>query len=54
MASEVSGFGDLPDLVEAIAGFVAGFAVLDPVINRLAFDSPLFAAVIPGDDTEVA
>src|SRR5512133_3612297 len=48
-----SGFGDLPDTVDAVSCLVAWLAVLDPVIAGLAFHRPLFAAVIAGDDAEL-
>src|SRR4051812_26618680 len=49
-----SGPGDLPDLVEAVAGLVAGLGVLGPEVQRLAFEGPLLLAVVARDHGVVA
>ena len=37
---------DVPDLVDAIAGLVAGFLILCPQVQRLALVCPLLRAVV--------
>src|SRR4051794_34839521 len=46
--------GDVPDVVEAVAGDIAGFGVLGPGVQRLAFVSPLLTAVVARDDRPIA
>src|SRR5450830_1174351 len=42
--------GSLPYLVYAVAGFVAGLAVLGPVVQGLTYRCPLFRTVVSRDD----
>src|SRR3990167_461665 len=42
--------GSLPDLIYAVAGFIAGLGVLGPVVQGLAHRCPLFRAVVTRDD----
>jgi len=49
-----SGSGNLPQLVESIASFVTGLAVLSPKIQWLTFQGPLPLSIITGDNREIA
>src|SRR5215203_3777518 len=46
--------GEVPHIVDAIPSAVAGLGVLHPVIDRLALECPLTAAIIARDDAPVA
>src|SRR3984885_8321202 len=46
--------GDVPDAVDAVAGYIAGLAVLVPAIERLVLVGPLLAAVAAGDQGKIA
>src|SRR5574343_7653 len=49
-----SGTGDVPDIVESVAGLVARLLVLGPVVQRLALEGPLLLAVVAHHDAVVA
>src|SRR6516225_1972739 len=42
--------GDVPDVVNPIAGNVTGFGILRPSVERLAFMGPLLSPVVAGDN----
>src|SRR5574343_517897 len=49
-----SGTGDVPDVVESVAGLVARLLVLGPGIQRLALEGPLLLAVVANHNAVVA
>src|SRR6266699_1615920 len=49
-----SGRSEVPNIIDAVAGCVAGRFVLRPSIERLAFVGPLFAAIIPRDERKTS
>src|SRR5574341_1046516 len=53
-SSSKSGLGGVPDVVEAVAGHVAGLGILGPVVQRPALAGPLLAAVVARDEAPVA
>jgi len=54
IASHASRTGEVPDPIDAVPGYVAGFLVLGPGIERFALVGPLFTAVVAVDERKTS